>query len=180
MGCLPRGAEPPGEPDQDRIADGTRIPSTRRCRKSARIPYRTVRFLINITSSRAKRDRPGPVILERTGIRERRHAGLPRISRARLKPRNQTVGWRCSSAASPETTDRNAELPGVRIQWRGGWETVECTPDPVAALRQQRHFGPERDGGAGEPLRAPRDIHAWMEGTMHATNYAGFAWKARN
>src|SRR6266853_5565934 len=45
MGRFPRLAEPPRQPAQDQDADGTRLPSARRCRRSARIPRRPTRRL---------------------------------------------------------------------------------------------------------------------------------------
>src|SRR5260221_6120450 len=63
MGRFHRLAEPPRQPTQNQGADGARLPSARRCRRSARIPRRPARRLKKIppiASNRAAHVRRAP------------------------------------------------------------------------------------------------------------------------
>src|SRR6266481_207214 len=60
MGRFHRLAEPPRQPTQNQGADGTRLPSARRCRRSARIPRRPARRLRKIPPVASKRAFIGP------------------------------------------------------------------------------------------------------------------------
>src|SRR5258706_15261098 len=55
MGRFHRLAEPPRQPAQNQSADGARLPSARRCRRSARILRRSARRLKEIPRVASKR-----------------------------------------------------------------------------------------------------------------------------
>jgi hypothetical protein len=54
-GCIPGRPEPHGQPEADQGADGTRLPSARRCRKPSRLLCRSDRRLKNARQRQACR-----------------------------------------------------------------------------------------------------------------------------